>query len=340
MPWKRTATLQMMDPAFEARVESGVIVFRGAQSVFGWRKDAAELAWLHTMPDELLFGVKRLFPAPGTVVTLRQTRPGRTKYLVWLEPTTGRLKQEHAYSFEPSQDGFTAAGDFLFLHGNLPDGSGRLLRIASDTGDILEKVDAPLGRQLLASPRRLYLHEGSNGLSHTPVETTQWTHVGLGPLSEVTPWGRQLFFFQIPEDKKAGWELVWWDADEARPIGRMGTAATTGLVIRPSPREGVVAAYQMEQGLWLLDLSAEVSRWNLPLEAGDKLKAVCWTPHGLVTAIWRKGAAATLELRDAASGEIREALPSTLIGTSDLFWLEDRLIASGIDGLESFAWEG
>lgn len=340
MTWKRTATVPMQQVSYEALAATGVLVFRGTQSVFGWRKDTSEPAWTHALPDDETFGMKHLFSAAGAVVTLRQTPPGHPKHLVWLEPTTGTLQQEHAYAFEPSQDGFTAAGDFLFLHGNLPNGSGRLLRLAADTGSILETADAPLGQQLLASPRRLYLNQGPYGLSHTPLDTARWAHADVGAISEVTPWREQLFFFQVPEDSQVGWELVWWHADEARALGRMRTEATTGLIVLPSPQEGVVAAYEMESGLWLLDLPAGVCRWKLPLTPGERLMSACWTPHGLVTAIEPEDQPARLEHRDAASGEVLETLPNTIFDTATLYWLEDRLIASGIEGLESFAWEG
>jgi hypothetical protein len=339
MPWKRTATVETMEIGYDARPFAAVSVFRGAQCVFGWRKDSDQLAWMHALPQDALFGMKHLAATPSAAITLNKPGSGEPKSLLWLDPVTGAVQQEHTYSLEPSQEGFAAAADLLFLHGQTPEGRWALLRISAETGKVLEQGDAPIGLQLRAASRRLYLGQQRGTLFHTPLEGVQWTQADLQGVNSLSLWDDQLYFFLAPTSEQAHWELAWWHANEARATGRARMETDQALLVKPGPQAGTVVAHDMDLGLWVVDLGEGTCRWKLALAAGEKLKAALWTPHGLVTAIKAKGSASRLELRDSATGEVRETLPSSRYDIAHLYWMEERLIASAFDGLESFAWE-
>jgi hypothetical protein len=339
MPWKHTATVETMEVGYDARPFGAFSVFRGAQCVFGWRKDSNQLAWMHALPRDALFGMKHLVTTPGAAITLNKPGLGEPKSLLWLDPVTGAVQQEHIYTFEPSQEGFAAAADFLFLHGRTPENRWALMRISADTGKVLEQGDAPIGLQLRATSQRLYLGQQQKALFHTPLDRVQWTQANLQGVTSISLWDDQLYFFLAPTSEQAYWELVWWQANEARVMGRARMETNQALIVKPGPQAGIVIAHALDLGLWLMDLGEGTCRWKLALAAGEKLKAALWTPHGLVTAIKVMGSAARLELRDSATGEVRETLPCSRYDIAHLYWMEERLIASAFDGLESFAWE-
>ena len=340
MPWKRTATVQINHAGYAARQFTGISVFRGAQSVFGWRKDSEKLAWTHDLPNDELFGMKRLAATPGSAITLCRTPAGTPKSIVWLDPATGAVQHEHTYTFEPSQNGFSATGDWLFLHGKTPERRWALLRISAQTGELLDQGDAPQGSTIHAVPGRLYLSEKRGDLFHSPVERVQWTQADVTNVTNATLWHHQLYFFVAPSTQQTPWQLAWWDATEGRPMGQVSLEPEQALIINPGSQASVVMAHTMDLGLWIVDFEAGTCRWKLAPTNSDSIQAVCWTPHGPVVAIKPQDAASRLELRDPASGEIRETLPSTRYDVVHLYWLEDRLVASAVDGLDAFAWEG
>jgi hypothetical protein len=339
MSWKRIVTVETVGIAYDAAMVSGKPVFRGAQNVFGWQKDSKELAWVHPLPGDELFGMKRLFALPDSAVTLSDTHLDQPKSVVWLDPSTGAIKQERSYSINTSQQGFTATGDLLFLHGRTPENRWVLLRISAKTGEVLEQADAPSGVDICASSKRLYLSQQAEALFHTSVEAVQWTRADLEGAAGPFIWNDELFFSIVPADENPSWELAWWHANKARPAGRVRMEVAQALDVKPSPQAGVIAAHDAKRGLWVVDFEAATCRWSLPPERGERLSGVCWTPHGLVTAIKHAAGAARLENRDPATGKVLETLPGTRYDISRLYWLEDRLIASGLDGLESFAWD-
>jgi hypothetical protein len=340
MTWKRTATVETSDVAHAALMISGFAVFRDAQGVLGWRKDAEHFAWKHSLPEDPIFAQKHLVAASGAVITLHGTQAHRPKKLLWLEPFQGTVQQEHVYPFKPSQYGFTAAEGSLFLHGEQQDDQWALLRISPTTGELLEQTDAPVGMQLAAATQRLYLSHHGEELFHTPQDRVQWTNAHVGPISGLSLCGNQLFFFLLPTAGRATWELAWWDANEAREAGRMPMEARQALTVQTGPWEGLASAHDLELGLWMLDLPARAIRWKLSLAEKEKLKAACWTPHGLVTAIKPRRGISRLELREPSTGELLETLANTRYDIAHLYWLEDRLVASAMDGLDAFAWEG
>lgn len=338
MKWEQMGSVSTIGVAHQVVAFGEILVLRGTQAVMGWNPQAEAFTWVHELPDDQLFGMKRLFRIGDEAVTIIDTGSGDARRVVWFEPGTGRVVRQVDCHLEPSQAGFVVADDIVFIHGMAPGRQSKCLRMDGRSGAILAEEDAPDGLELFALGGSVYMTAGSDGLFRTDVRGAGWNQIDFGAVTAAVGRGRRLFGFLVPSGSGSGWSLVCWDDVERKECGRVQMEVEQALLLAPADEPGLVAAYLDELGLWMMDVAAGRELWRIRPEDGWDAPSVVCTPGGI--AIPTSRGQQRIEIRDLRTGQVHTEIPLAMGIVYYLFWVRDLLIVSSTRGLASFRLAG
>jgi len=341
MTWHCTASVSASPGqsclAYDGVFLDGHWVLRGSQALFGWDGRSGRLAWTIGFEDDRPFAMKRLCTtAAGSAVTMIVTDAAGPKPLFAVDPASGRELWHREYLVEPSQVGLVASGNSVFVHGRNRESKFYLLHIDGLTGELLADIPSPSGRGIYASGAHLYLHGQEEGVFHTDCETLAWQRHPVQSMGHLAVRYGQLYFFRKAKAGTGPWELAWWDACEARELISLTSDLPQSMLMALTPEPGQVVLYLDKLGIEMIDMREGRSLWTVEVPADDRLRAVVWTPHGLVVAIKSRVAGGLIEIRDPATGAVREAFTLDEHDPSRLYWSGAQLLVSSVSGLHAF----
>lgn len=344
MSWKCTAEVKALPGqsclAYDAVSTDGQWVLRGSQALFGWRGCSESLDWLKSFEDDRPFAMKRLcLTTSGQAVTLIVTDAAGPKPVFAVEPLSGEEIWHRKYLVEPSQMGMVASGDSIFIHGRNSRQEFHVLHLDGRTGALLEDVPSPSGRGIYASGGQLYLHGQEEGVFHSSQEAISWQRHPVQSMGHLAVRYGQMFFFRKAHPEGGPWELAWWDARQARELLSLTSDAAQSMLMALTPQPGQVILYLDRVGIEMIDMREGRSLWTVDTVAGDRLRSVCWTPHGLAVALKSRLAGGVIEIRDPVSGSVAEVIHLDETDPSRLYWSGDQLLMSSLSGLAAYGWQ-
>lgn len=334
MTWKKTGALAIDRLAYTAHVVGGVWAFRTTRSLLGWREGSAEALWEVPLEGDEMFGTKQSVVCGGVVATVIDRSRGPAVLLA-VEPATGAEAWRTELPGALAEHGLAADDTWLYVHVQGPGDGHRLLRVRPDDGGVHDQHDAPAGKGLFCGGGRLYLRGIGEGLVQTPAGEAAWAPVDEGRLADMAAAHGQLVYIRAPVGEP--WEMASLRLGATAPEGRADLVDEKSLQIAPLPDPGRAALFDGPE-LWLVDAEHKGPVWQKVYADNEEVRSVAWTPHGLAVAIKPAQGPGRIEHMEPEWGNRSDPLPLGLHDVRWLYWVNDRLLASGMEGLECFAW--
>jgi hypothetical protein len=178
---------------------------------------------------------------------------------------------------------------------------------------------------------------GDAGL-HCYLGEGEWDSLALVNVKNVAVHGDQVYFYFEDPDENWARCVGWYDAASGTLKGKVKVEVESPA-IHPiaTPTPGRIAISPEDgQGIQMLDLEAGEVVWTVPFAAEDWGNSGVWTPHGLVVQIAHHDKAEVRVVAlDEQTGEALEA-PTCQAAPATVYWMDGRLLISGLDALESF----
>jgi hypothetical protein len=335
MTWMKTGALAFDHLAHTAHVAGDTCMFRTTRSLLGWREGTAAPLWEVVFDGDEMFATKQSVLRGGLLVTVivRSRAPG---VLVAVEPATGAEAWRTELPGQLAENGLCADDSSLYVHVHGTGDRYFVLRVDARDGRVLDEYDAPDGRGLFCGGGRLYVRGiMGEGLVQTAIGESAWAPVDEGRLADMTAAHGQIVYIRALFGQP--WEMASLRLGATAPEGRASLVGETTLQVSPLPEPGRALLFKQRE-LWLVDSEHKGPVWQKEYAEDEEVRSATWTPHGLVVAIKPVKGQGRIEFMEPEWGNELDPLPLGLHDIQWLYWADDRLLASGLEGLESFAW--
>lgn len=341
MAWKLIARSETDGTAFEGVFSSQVWVFRAQTDVLGWNETQGKLDWSVHLKNDLATGRKCLVETVGVVCTFADYGYEKGGLLVGLDPKTGKVLWKNKTKVRPEH--LTVAEGQIIVQGMNPElesDQARLLILNAASGKIESDNPSPWCNSMVCVQRRVFM-AGEFGVWTMELGNTVWEQLskekGFALAADETGVYARLESGIGPQKQNA---IVGWDVAALEEKGRIPFSVGRFIKIIPTGEWGRVAIICTNEahGIYMIDLERGEILWHVGEEIGWRCTSLVWTPHNVVGLVKNNDFCEQVVCLREDTGALIDTV-ACLSSSSYVYWTGQRLLVTGLHGIESFQAE-